>query len=483
MTGIVFILTTVKAQNEVDALRYSQNYFGGTARSMAMGGAFGALGGDLSAISYNPAGIAIYRSNEFSFSPTMYVGETDAGYFGSTFSDTKYNFNFNSIGFVGTYTANDFVHQTEDNQIGWMNTNIAVGYNRLNNFHRNILIEGTNPQSSLVDVFLEEAIATGAQVDEYGGAEGYADLIYDSDFNDDIVTWTSDFEGTAYGQTQSKSIRSKGSMGEYFVAFGANYSHKLYFGGSIGIQTLRYEENSDHEESDPNDVISNFNSMNYHEHLEARGSGFNFKFGVLYRPIDLLRVGMAIHTPTFFNIEEEYSYNIESNIEYSDGPATNNYYSPINTFDYELQTPFKALGSLGFVIGKYGILSVDYEFVDYSTARLRSDTYAFNDENKKVDIKYTATSNIRVGGEFRNGPFRLRAGYGLYGSPYASNEPNSDAVYTTYSGGFGIKDEGFFFDVAFVHSTFNEKYFMYGTEEATLDKTSNKVVATVGFRF
>jgi len=413
----------------------------------------------------------------------MYVGETDAGYFGSTFSDTKYNFNFNSIGFVGTYTANDFVHQTEDNQIGWMNTNIAVGYNRLNNFHRNILIEGTNPQSSLVDVFLEEAIASGAQVDEYGGAEGYADLIYDSDFNDDIVTWTSDFEGTAYGQTQSKSIRSKGSMGEYFVAFGANYSHKLYLGGSIGIQTLRYEENSDHEESDPDDVISNFNSMNYHEHLEARGSGFNFKVGVLYRPIDLLRIGMAIHTPTFFNIEEEYSYTIESNIEYSDGPATNNYYSPINTFDYELQTPFKALGSLGFVIGKYGILSVDYEFVDYSTARLRSDTYSFNDENKVVDIKYTATSNIRVGGEFRNGPFRLRAGYGLYGSPYASNEPNSDAVYTTYSGGFGIKDEGFFFDVAFVHSTLNEKYFMYGTEEATLDKTSNKVVATIGFRF
>jgi len=364
-----------------------------------------------------------------------------------------------------------------------MNTNIAVGYNRLNNFHRNILIEGTNPQSSLVDVFLEEAIASGAQVDEYGGAEGYADLIYDSDFNDDIVTWTSDFEGTAYGQTQSKSIRSKGSMGEYFVAFGANYSHKLYLGGSIGIQTLRYEENSDHEESDPDDVISNFNSMNYHEHLEARGSGFNFKVGVLYRPIDLLRIGMAIHTPTFFNIEEEYSYTIESNIEYSDGPATNNYYSPINTFDYELQTPFKALGSLGFVIGKYGILSVDYEFVDYSTARLRSDTYSFNDENKVVDIKYTATSNIRVGGEFRNGPFRLRAGYGLYGSPYASNEPNSDAVYTTYSGGFGIKDEGFFFDVAFVHSTLNEKYFMYGTEEATLDKTSNKVVATIGFRF
>ena len=113
-----------------------------------MGGAFGALGGDLSAISYNPAGVAIYRSNEFTFSPTMFVGETDAGYFGSSFSDSKYNFNFNSIGYVGTYKANDFVYETDENKVGWMNTNIAVGYNRLNNFHRNILIEGDNPSSS-----------------------------------------------------------------------------------------------------------------------------------------------------------------------------------------------------------------------------------------------------------------------------------------------------------------------------------------------
>jgi hypothetical protein len=483
ISAILLSIITTYSQNEVDALRYSQTSFWGTARAQAMGGAFGALGADLSALSYNPAGVAIYRSNEFSITPSMYLGETDAGYFGSSFSDTKYNFNLNNIGYVGTYKANDFIYDSGDNQIGWMNTNFAVGYNRLNNFHRNILIEGVNPFSSYVDVLFEDAIASGVGVDEYGGADGYADLVYDSDFSDDVVTYTTDFEGTAYGQTQSKSIRTEGSMGEYYVAFGANYSHKLYLGGSIGIQTIRYEENTDLTETDPDDVIPNFISMNYHEHLKTSGNGFNFKFGMIYRPIDLVRIGLAVHTPTFFDLEEEYSYNIESVIEYSDGPATNTAYSPENTFEYELQTPFKAMGSLGFVIKKYAILSIDYEFVDYSKSRLRSDTYSFTNENKNVDSRYTATSNIRIGGEFRNGPFRLRAGYGLYGSPYASTEANSDATFSTYSGGFGIRDQNFFFDVAYVYSTISEKYFMYGTEESVLDKSSSNVIATIGFKF
>lgn len=483
IAGVFFTLTQIQAQNEVDALRYSQSYFGGTARSMAMGGAFGALGADLSAISYNPAGIAVYRSNEFSISPTLFIGETDADYFGSNYSDSKYNFNFNSIGIVGSYIDNDFVYKTDNNQVGWMNTNVAVGYNRMNNFHSSTLIEGVNPQSSMVDYFLQEAINNGSTVNEFNTVDGYADLIFD-----DLQTpyeLVSDFSDGVYNQTQTRTIRTDGSIGEYFVAFGANYSHKLYLGGSLGIQVLRYEEILDHSENDVNDIKQEFESMNYHRKIDAKGSGINFKVGMIYRPIDMIRIGAAFHTPTFFNIEEESTYFIESRLRIDDVLYEAKSTYPINTFDYKVQTPLKFIGSIGFVVGKFGIISAEYELLDYSKTRMYADVDQdeLNEVNKIIDEIYTTTSNIRVGGEFRNGPFRLRAGYGLYGSPYASNEENSGATMTTYSGGFGIKDEGFFFDVAYVYSVMNEKYFLYGVEEANLDRTSNKIVATVGFRF
>ena len=57
---------TTNAQNELDALRYSNTGTGGTARSYAMANAFGALGADLSAFHINPAGLGLYRKSEVS---------------------------------------------------------------------------------------------------------------------------------------------------------------------------------------------------------------------------------------------------------------------------------------------------------------------------------------------------------------------------------------------------------------------------------
>ena len=473
---IVFLFTSMVlfAQNEVDALRYSEDFYGGTARYTSMGGAFGALGGDLSVLSTNPAGIAVFRSSKFSFTPGMYYNEVNSNY-GNNLVDNGYNLNINNIGYVNT------IH-TEENQTGWMNVNYAVGYNRINNFNKNIMIQGTNSKSSLIDYYVDAANSTNSDIQSQADLFINTDIIYyDSTQN----KYMSDYIGSNYGELQNKSIRTKGGMGEYYFSFGANYTNKFYFGATLGYQHVLYEENSDYTESDPNNIIPNLASFTYHNHLLTKGDGFNLKLGVIYKPIYWMRIGAAVHTPTFFDLTDEYSSTVEATIDYVEGTDINKSEDPIQNYNYQLTTPTKAIGSLAFIIKKTAILSVDYEYINYSSARLRADDYAFSQENEDISSRYASTGNLRLGAEYKYGTFSFRGGYALYGSPYVSSEPNHNATYSLYSGGFGINQGNYSFDLAFVHSTQSQKYYIYGEQSSkvNLDSNSNKILATLGIRF
>lgn len=480
LTIILISLTSLSlsfSQNEVDALRYSQSFAGGTARSLSMGGAFGALGGDLSAASINPAGMAVYRTSELTLTPSVFYNETNSSFYEQSYLDSKYNFNFQNIGYIGAFVSNS--------KNGWVSTNFAIGYNRLNNFNANILIESTNDYSSIVDAFTVMANEQGVTMDDNGNAFGYANLVYDLDPADGETNYTNDFQLTpSYGQLQNKSIRSNGSMGEIFFSYGASYSHKLYLGTTIGIQNVFYEENTDLSEQDIDDAVPNFINLNYHEHLETSGLGFNLKLGAIYRPVDFIRFGAAVHTPTFFSLEDHYYSDIESIIEYIEGPGTAESEITDGHFDYQVNTPLKGVGSIALVIEKVALVSFDYEMIDYSTVRLRSADYSFVTENKAIQDRYRATSNMKTGAEFRFGPISLRAGYAYYGSPYKSSEANKNASFSSYSGGLGIRDNSFFFDLAFVHTTSTQYHFLYGLEssKAKLNSNSNQIIATLGFK-
>ena len=282
------------AQNEVDALRYSQNFYGGTARSVSMGSAFGALGGDFSCLSTNPAGIGVYRKTELTFTPSLYYSTNKATFLGSEFTDNKYNFNLNNLGFVAAFNSG------EDK--GWVNLNIGFGYNRLNNFNKNVLIKGVNNNNSMTDYFALKANGQSpVELEDESKAsyfnEGMAWLSYLID-PDTIISNRYHSALKNYGEIQRKSTKSEGSMGEYLFSMGANYSHKFYIGGTIGIQSIKFEENSVYKELDENDVINNFTSFTFNQHLKTSGAGFNFKLGTIFRPVDWVRFGIAIHTPT-----------------------------------------------------------------------------------------------------------------------------------------------------------------------------------------
>jgi hypothetical protein len=154
-TGIVFIIvlatfTNGFAQLVDDALRYSQVFYTGTARFMSMGGAFTALGGDLSSLSQNPAGIGVFRSSEISLTPQLFNIRTTASLNGYNTSDYIYNFNLAQAGMV----ANIIDKSSES---GLQSLNFGYSYNKTNNLNQSIIIDGTGEYSSMADFWADNA--------------------------------------------------------------------------------------------------------------------------------------------------------------------------------------------------------------------------------------------------------------------------------------------------------------------------------------
>ena len=484
---VLAVSASVSAQNDVDALRYSQTSLAGTARYTSMGGAFSALGGDFSVLSTNPAGIAIYKKSEFSLSPSFYKEKSESNFLGTTVSDNKYNFNMGNLGFIFSYRLT-----RNDTSRGWKNWNFGIGYNRLNNFHAASTYEGINNDNSLLDAYL-------LQVNNGGGTsfseitDGYpfdAGLAYQTYLIDTIPGDNNHYFSAIPngGELQRRSVKSKGSLGEFALSFGGNYSNKLYLGATLGINSLRYIENSSYEEIDSQNSISDFKSFRLNNDLKATGTGINFKLGIIYRPHDVVRIGLAIHTPTFYEVHEEYSGKMSS--EFDDG-STYSYDSPSGSFDYELTTPMRAIAGIGFIIGKMGLISADYEFIDYSEAELSSGAYNYFEENKAIRDKYTAAGNLRIGTEWRYDVFSFRAGYAIYASPFAAGKgvSGADQKRNAYSAGIGLRDQDYFIDLSYVYSTGKNFYLPYslGNIEqvpgAVTEMQTNNITLTFGVKF
>lgn len=472
----------VFSQNEVDALRYSQTNFLGTARSSAMAGAFGALGGDFSTLSTNPAGIGIYRRSELSFTPSFFTQSTNAEMHGASLYDSKSNFNFGNAGLVLSYSE-------ENSHSKWKGVMIGFGYNRISNFNNRISMSGVNKNGSLLDVYVADANATGDKnnLDQFG-----TNLAYQ--------TYLINFDSTSnsfwhvipnHGETQTKYVETSGAMGETVFTVGGNYDDKLFLGGTIGIPHIRYTETSTYTESLAKDTIYGFKEFKLNQNLNTTGAGVNFKFGMIYKPTDWMRIGGAFHSPSYFNMHDDWSSDMSSTFTGNNAQYSSSYQSPQGTFDYSLTTPARAIGSIGFIIKKIGVIAADYEYVDYSSARLHSATYSFINENKNISQKYTAAGNVRLGAEVRLQPMTIRGGFAYYGSPYKQGVGN-DGSRMSYTAGIGFREQSFFIDFAFVLTVMKENYYFYNPDVnsggAYVDPSINtskasSVMMTVGFKF
>ncbi len=478
--SLLFSTNFLNAQTDVDAMRYSGESITGTARFTAMSGAFGALGGDFTSLSYNPAGIAVYRSSEFTFTPSIYVGSTTSTFLGESNNERKYNFNIGNIGMIYTSKLSK-----DENSPGWKSWNFGLGYNRLSNFHNRSFYQGTNHSSSILDNFAENASGN-----EPSALDGYYEsLAYNTYMinHDGSLLYESVIP---YGQeTQRKSTETRGSIGETVFTFGGNYSNKFYLGGSLGFKSLRYVESTTYEEMDPDTSIPYFKRFKLQQDLTTRGTGFDLKVGMIYRVNDMFRFGVAVETPSWYSMHDEYKNSMTGTL---DTGVTKSFSaeSPDGFFDYDYTSPFKAMGSIAVVFGKYGLVSADYQFADYSEARFDAALAPFSDVNSLISRKYIETHTVRIGTEWLYQSLAFRGGVSLTTSPLNDKYKvgNSDFTKKGLSAGIGYRENNLFIDLGYARTQSDEYYQPYTLSYEVVPGVKSHVVTnnftiTMGVKF
>ncbi len=486
--AVLLLSSGAIAQNVDDALRYSRLFYGGTARFMSMGGAFTALGGDISSLSQNPAGIGIFRSSEFSITPQLLHIKTTAGFNGIS-ADNLYNYNLNQIGIVSNLISNN-------NETGLITLNIGYSFNKTNNLYQSIRIQGNNSTSSMADYWA--AIANGWYKDELQNNVPDAWLankawLIDtlSGSNIDYGTVFSNYGDnppSEYGQNVRRLITNEGYTGEHAISIGGNYSNKIYFGATLGISRIKYTSHYEHLESTDLSMPSQFKNFTYTNHFSNTGTGYTLKLGAIIKPVEAVRIGLAFHSPTYYKINEYFYENMTSN--FTDASHYEFSISP-STYSYALTTPFRALAGVAVQIKKLALISVDYEYVDYSTARFSDtgDGYDYSEKNVNIKNSLKSASNIRLGGELRLNNLYLRSGYGYYGKAFQPGEDNENLDYRSLSFGAGFREQRLSIDFAFTNFKYSEKYFLYPLDSsfdpalANLNTVKNMFTVTAGYKF
>lgn len=475
------------AQNEFDAAKYAKLQAGGTARSLSIGGAAGSLGGDFSATSVNPAGLGLYRSSELTITPTVKVNNADASYLGNSNIEEKTKFNLDNFGLVINTAAKGKQYQNS----AWKSQSIAFGFNRLADFNGTSYYSGRNNNSSyseMMEAEAQNAVNQFGNLQEEDGANGY--LGYQAYVLNDNYQSVPYLNVIAQGGSliQEKYSRNKGHANEWTISYGANYKEQLLLGVTLGLVDHRYETYNTFTERDAsNDKTNGFNYFRFTQDLSTRGTGVNLKFGGIYIPTNNVRIGAAIHTPTWNTFTDIADYHIVSDME--DGNIYNVTPKNVYSYDYTLRTPWKAVLSGTVLFQDKGFLTADYEYVGYNNMR-----YGFTGAqdyerfiNNNIKDLYTGASNVRVGAEANLNPVRLRVGFSYYGSPYK----NSEVMYgdrMNYSAGIGYRNNGFFMDLGYIYSTGKDVEYPYlinnvDVKPGVITTNRSNIALTLGVKF
>lgn len=517
--------TTANAQTYIDALRFNKTQYEGTARSQAMGSAFGALGADLTSQSINPAGIAAYRATEIGIGFGVSGNNTTTNYYGFEREDDKVKGSFNVIG-----VAFNLGNIMRENATGILNHNLSISYSKTADFNRNALYEDLYGSNSMLDYFCSDACYNDIYTQRLAlrtvedGSTDKPDAAWwlykemedeDGNVHDNVYTsvwddaWMEngkltlnldarvgvDENGNPIGLIDhSQAVNETGKKGETSFSYGMNISNKVYLGAALGIASYHYKEHVYHYEKYYGTPFDNAkDQLEFGTDLNQEDNGVNFKFGAIAVPISQLRIGLAVHSPTFYTIEERYQTWL--NDAYDDM----RWYSPTDPQEYKYRAPGKFVGSLAGIIGRFGIVSVDYELTNNSKGKFKSmsDKYSYDRDMSTQSVKNNlkTTHTIRVGAEGRiMESMYLRAGYNMQTNPYKNGVLERSYKNDAISGGFGYRTSNFFIDLSYTCQRDKTErwvlpdsdvycYDELGNHTASAETKSHKATITLGLRF
>lgn len=503
---LVSFFGAIYAQGEMDVYKMSQRELTGTARSVGMGGAFGALGGDISGIAINPAGIGIYSNNEVVTTLNFQNTKVENNFKGDKFNESKFKFRFDNLAFV---TGIDL-----DSEIA-PRLNVGFSYNKLKSFNRNYRAIGSaGTDGSLTHYMANRAYKynTSRLGQAYWGDDWLAVQGYNTYL---IKPYGIDRDGkqiyisSLYGLEADNNIfvREKGSISSYDFNVGTTISDVLSIGLTLSVTDIDYKMYSSYIENFYNPKTNHWRAeFKQSNHLKTEGTGFQLGIGLIYKPINELRLGISYHSPTWYDMTDYYTSDIFHNLNLQDlGIPKNNdkdidnpFTSDEGIYDYKMYTPDKWTFSVASVIANMAIISVDYELSDYRNMRLKDYTWDdhnvyFDDTKQYIKEDFKLASTLRVGAEIKPIPqFSIRAGYSFQESPLEKSFRKDEKIVkvmgptahyvldghiNNYSYGLGYRfTKNFYTDIAFTYKTQNS--YLYNVPSGLSDGKGNKIIGS-----
>lgn len=484
---VLFLLSGILYSQDIqDALRYSQDNLNGTARFNAMGGAFGALGGDLSAITLNPASSAVFINNQIGLSINNNNLSNRSTYFGNTNRERENSLDLNQLSGV-------FVFKDQSNS-KWKKFALALTYENENNFNNAVYSSGVNPNNSIDRYFLNFAngIPLGnitntsygslnyAQQQAFLGYEGF--IISPLSNTSSNTSYISEVpEGGNY--FQENFVVTEGFNGKIGFNAAAQYEEKLYVGINLNAHFIDYTRTSSFYESNNNDSFNGVQQLRFDNFLYTYGSGFSFQLGAIYKLNQSVRLGATYESPTWYSLNDEFSQRLQVTNRF-DGETFNDIIDPniINIYpSYRLQTPGRWSASIAYVFQKRGLISFDYAMKDYSSTKFRPSN-EFVPVNNQINSLLTTANEFRLGAEYKIKQWSIRAGYRFEESPYKNSKTIGDL--TAYSTGFGYNFGSTKLDLSYSLAQRNssEGFFTTGlTSPADIRTRQSAITATLLF--
>lgn len=496
----------------------------GTARYVGMGGALGALGADMSVISWNPAGIGLYRKND--------IAMTMGGLWGKSFinEENRGKFTFDQIGIV-------YNMKTDGETCPYIN--FAFNYQKKINFNHNFYADNGNMHE------LSQMDQLAELTDWDAGTENLEGMAWDNGFFMDAPL--TDENGNAlidengeeikyrynkYGSTSGSiyTHHSEGSLQSFDFNVSTNINDRAFLGLTVGIDKMSYRGWNLYGEDDM-DGNAKYDLRNYD--VRISGTGVNVKLGTIIRPFENnpLRVGFVVETPTWYRLKNSTWFDICRGDNYG-GLATEPWESYLK---FNLRSPWKVRTSIGSTVGSTFAWDVDYEFAAYAGTSMgypkyendydgsTSGTTKDNAMNQLTRDNLRGTHTLRVGMEVNaNKHLAFRLGYNLSTSAYKKNisydqyNINSAAMdYATSTSymrlgntniltcGMGYHTKSFYIDFAYKIRNQKADFYAFDTsftkssqfvldnpllENETIDPvgvdlTRHTVTCTLGFKF